>query len=391
LTIKYFQFKYQNDSAGNKKPYHNHLVIETSAGILYMIPSNQIDKFYGSNDKGVTWTELDVDPTLRISPNNIRIADVDSCWHDRTNKILYFLDCESTGNLFDTWKFDYSGGWGSEVTTEMGIEAGDHYTFDILKVGGDKLVITWDDPVTAVLDAINVNVIPHVSEDDIVLTCRGRAAIIVYDGDDPVVFALLELTGSNIIQFYKLVTAGGYVWSSVPYSGDGDTRPVNYSIPPKNQAAIAYDGSDIFYFVLQKDSDSKFYLWSYSRDAEIFAEISEFNVVLMADRNNDNSGDTPNLIEKAFELDGTKIYKLLRTRAGLGLFQDITNDPDFTAGSTIVAITDNFLFVDNNGTIEIWEQKEIIGDVEFSKGELRGDIKFASNQIIELYDDDTEL
>ena len=177
----------------------------------------------------------------------------------------------------------------------------------------------------------------------------------------------------------------------------------NSNIPSNvNYHGIAYDGLDKLYFVVYNTGDLKNYLWDYSISNDVSERLGEFDIAIMLDRNNDDSGDTPNNIEKAFAVGGTKIYKFSRIKSGVILIQDIADSIDFTASSTIVAITDNFLFVNNSGTIEVWEQQDVLGDFitfatvdrfiqEFSQAVIKGNIKFATNQIIELYDNDTDV
>lgn len=195
-----------------------------------------------------------------------------------------------------------------------------------------------------------------------------------------------------------------YDVSDVSVTASADNLAAGWTlVDDDNLMSMAYDSSDLIYFIANKTSDGFNYLCSYSISGDVFREgIALLDVALMLDRNNDNSGDTPNFQEKAFANAGTKIYRLTRLRNGYILIQDVSDSIDFTASSTIVAITDNFIFVNNSGTVEIWEQEDVLDDYitfatvdrmiqEFSKADLRGNIKFSSNQIIELYDDDSTV
>lgn len=120
--IKLFQYKYQNDSVSNRKPIHTHLVIETAAPLIYMVDSGDQTKVYGSNDKGVTWTQIDVDPSNSSGDNKSRDYLIRACWHDKANEIIYFIDGtnDDSTNAIDCWTLDYSGGFGSESVIEVG-------------------------------------------------------------------------------------------------------------------------------------------------------------------------------------------------------------------------------------------------------------------------------
>jgi len=407
LTIKYFQFKYQNDSQSNLKPFNNLFVVEVNMGgvpHLYMVHSGDQTKVYGSDDKGVTWTQIDVDPSNTSGDNKSRDYIIQGFWNEPYSEEIWCADCSNPGSYFDAWRMDYAGGFGSESTTETGRSniGTNMMVFDYIKSLGIVPVIILQDEITAItMDLYYTNVVPQAKLAFDTVTCTGKAGVVVREDSEAGYYILVDITADSKIQFYKAV-GEPLILSVAGYSGDGDTRPSGYSFPSKEQSAIAYDGADSFYFILQKDGDSLFYLWVYNRDTEIFTEIGEADIIFQAQRNNIATGDTPNDVEKAYEVDGTKVYKLSRTKRGLTLYQDISQDPDFTEGSIIIAVTDNFLFVDNDGTIEIWEQTEILSELitfgrvdriiqDKSKAELKGNISFAANQVIELYDDDTEV
>ena len=120
-------------------------------------------------------------------------------------------------------------------------------------------------------------------------------------------------------------------------------RPTNYTLPPRSQTALAYNDLNIIYFVAQKDSDSKFYLWTYNISEDEFVEVGEYNVALMLDRNNNKT--SPTELEKAFGLVDKNVYELKPIGGTISKFQDMS----VLLATDIIGITDNYLIADDTG------------------------------------------
>jgi len=148
--MKCYQFKYQNDSQNDRQPENTHLVFEgldsdDITKLLYLVDSADNTKIYGSDDKGATWVQIDVDPSNTSGDQKSRDHNIQCAWHDRTNKIIHFGDCDNPGDDFDVWKLDYSSGFGSESITEIGTssayETDTVYLHDIIRYDSDTYVI----------------------------------------------------------------------------------------------------------------------------------------------------------------------------------------------------------------------------------------------------------
>lgn len=392
--MKYFQFKYVTDSQNNKKPQNTHLVIETGLGNLYMVDSSDNTLIIKSDDKGVTWSTI-IDIAYNIS----------ALWYDRTSELIHYTYGFFTGGFWNEFVYnidlsDDSNNLTDTIVVLIGVgtaflhkdlcfdSLGNVYTHHLLTVdsgGWLSRLIEFDLANTLFFTITPESGLGSDPFNDIQLTYT----IVISD----VVYLLYQSSDDHVILYKN--TLGADSWVELDDLGSDSNIPsdVNYH-------AIAYDGSDILYFVIYDVGDGKIYLWSYSIADDVSMRLGEFDIAIMLDRNNDSSGDTPNDIEKAFAVGGTKIYKFSRLKSGVILIQNIADSPEFTTGSTILAITDNFLFVNNSGTIEVWEQQDILGDEitfaevtrmiqVFSTANIKGTIKLSSNQIIELYDNDT--
>lgn len=132
----------------------------------------------------------------------------------------------------------------------------------------------------------------------------------------------------------------------------------NTELPPIQQWAIAYDGLNILYFVLQDTGDSKYYLYNYQLTEDILTKGPQYDIALMLDRNTDATANIPFNLEKAFEViigssNGRKIYQIAKNRGALNY---ISNLAIKRTDGNIVSITDHFLFYERlDNTIELWE------------------------------------
>jgi hypothetical protein len=403
--LKLYQFDYVTDSQNDKKPENIHLIIEcvdptdSDVTLLYLVDSADETKVYGSNDKGATWTQIDVDPSNSSGDNKSRDHNIRSFYHDRDNSKIYAIDGENDGSdtSFDIWYLDYSSGWGSESVTEVGSQSTmpnsqKCYAYDIYKRDGnvEALVTEYSGGQNNWVHIYDVDSHPFTHKDDAFyehnLMKSGYVTVVGTDA----YFPNSEGTGTRFFKFNGTAISSEYSFNT------DYVYPANF-----DRFHFIYDDNDILYIVMKKNADSDEYLYGYSISGDTLTEYAEYNVYLMLDRNNDTRGDTPNPHEKGFESSGTKVYEIVPRQGRLFLLQDISLWDDFTASSTIIAITDTFLFVNNSGTIEVWEYTDILSSyltyckIErnmqgFSQAELEGNISFAANQLVKIYTDDTE-
>ena len=121
-------------------------------------------------------------------------------------------------------------------------------------------------------------------------------------------------------------------------------NPLNASTysNPSNESlwGMALDNTEnIIYFVLEKVSDSLYYLVSYNISGDSFTVLGEFNVALMLNRNVFSS-TPPFTLEKGFHLTENKVYQIPSTFTGKLNFIS----QNIPSTDTIKAITDHFVF-----------------------------------------------
>ena len=358
----------------SKKPYNTHLWWVVSEFVWYMIDFDNQKVLLKSINKGESWETI-----------TTRDKNIVSAWFDRTNSKIYFMDWTDADDI-TIWYLDLS----NDSVNVVGSDIGDN-------------------------NSQAVDVFIRDSNLEVILRDSFNGQIEVYRWEDPnwvykdfeVVGGVTRywfgvIVGTSIYLCFKngadLVTIGMWNGSNLNMSLDsisGYGRPNN-----ENLLGISYDDSNLLFLIIKKVSDSKNYLYSYSISENTLTEYSEYNIALMLNRN--GFGINPNDQENGFEIDGTNIYKTSQSKKGVFLIQDISLSVDFTAGSTIVAITDNYLFVDNSGTIEIWEYTDISKTIlnyyrvermmmTYSKAEINGNIAWQKNQVLELWDNSENL
>ena len=129
----------------------------------------------------------------------------------------------------------------------------------------------------------------------------------------------------------------------------------NQNLPDtKNMQGIAYDGSDILYFILKNTIDSKNYLYTYIISTDTLTEQLEHNIALMLDRN--NSGVSPNDHEKAFHITNQEIYKITISKEYLFKLYDLVNADTVPVG-VIEAVTDTYVITNDK---KIYEWKDFL-------------------------------
>lgn len=135
----------------------------------------------------------------------------------------------------------------------------------------------------------------------------------------------------------------------------------NTQLPPAAQGAIAYDGNDLLYFVLQDTGDSKYYLHSYSISTDNHTKLGEYNIALQLERNTELG-----VLEKGFHISEDKIYQIPSTNRGT--LNYISN---FNFGDDIKAMTDNFIIDASGNVYEFQNLSRYIFDFERITGYMR--------------------
>lgn len=395
--MKYHRFKALGITS-SKKPQNTHLWFELDSGMLYLVDSVDNTKIYYSADKGLSWTQLDIDPSNTSGDNKSRDHKIQSAWHDRGNSIIWFIDCENDGIQvdFDVWKLDYSGSETAPSITEIGTSVAGgicHIVYDIFVIGTNTYASVYELEADAdtVLKIYDVDTAPFTLKDSIthspvnIWVNAGMSVVI----SDKAYFIAHRLTG---LTMYMMI-----------YDATGNTLTTHDSFAGyfiganKSFASLAYDGRNIIHSTAYKDADGLYYSFEYDITADDWSGgTSLTNVALMSDRN--CPGVAPNEMEKGFGITNETVYEMRYSRSGIMLLQDCSDLTD----ANIIAITDNF-FMNNDG--DMFEYINSVSDIKYMKiieelyepsyadihikGELLESMK--AGQLIKIYDSDGVL
>jgi len=314
----------------SKKPYNTHLIVEASDGDLYLVDSTDQTKLYKSIDKGESWSLI-----------TTRTKKIQTCWYIRTNEEIYFGDSDLDLTTVYIWKLTLSNDSITEI--EDHVDSSFHDIFDI------EVINIWS--ITSFDSAGDIFLRFKVGLNTW-LNNMGAKGIRTYDISQACiietdVYFLWKWSDENV-ELWKFNFSGG-AFTQMEDLG------ANTELPSPNQRAIAYDGSDVFYFVLQDTSDSKFYLWTYVISTGIATKQGEYNICLMLNRNT-----APGVMEKAFHITEPKVYQLHPYHHQLYFIAYLN-----VTGKHIIAITDNFLILDDGSMFEYVEMSSKVFRMEY--------------------------
>ena len=318
-----------------KFPFNSHLWwYNATYGFLMVDGSDQTVLLHSTKAK------LLVDPSdwdiVNLS-DNTNSYKIQSGYLDGND--LWLISCNNPGNDFEVFFIELDD---TNDCNPIGVSTrgnnGTVYAYDIVKMGDGNFYSTSRD-----IQSIST---PY-TEVDLVTTAPFTHKSHYNNSADDLSFAVVITSTTFIylehvsisINAYEYDTVGGTISLISPTT----PRPNNHTLPPRSQAAIAYDGSNILYFVAQKNADSKYYLWTYNISDDEFTEKDEYNIALMLDRN--NVGTSPTELEKAFGISNEIVYEIKPVRGGLAQFQNMS----VLLTTNIIAISDNYLMVADTG------------------------------------------
>lgn len=156
------------------KPANTHLIIELDSDEFYFVKiTTEVELYHYNVSTGVE-TQIDIDPSNSSGDNKSRDHKIQALWHDKTNSIIWGLDCDNDGTAddFDVWKLDYSSSKTAptvtEVGTSTGADANSVYAHDIFKIGSDTFVINIEERSSDLYTVVwDVDVSPFVEKDSI--------------------------------------------------------------------------------------------------------------------------------------------------------------------------------------------------------------------------------
>jgi hypothetical protein len=380
--LQVYRFEYSVDSENDKKPQNTHLVVETTTDTLYMVDGSDDTQILKTTDGGATWTAL----TLTTPASTYGIEHF---YHDKTNGYLYYgsvRDNPPSVIVYNSY-IDLSDD-SDNLVTGVTLTGTDGFFYDLI---GDGTYIwrmnSYED------GTYQVNIIFNRAGASYAFTIETT----VSDPTGTYVFSRSVNVGSYLYFVYADSGGNGELWRwEIGVAGSSGYKKMDdigatLDIPDNtNLNSIAYDGIGTLYFVLKDTGDSNNYLYSYALSNDASApntgasdRIGPFDVALMLDRN--VAGTAPNLQEKGFKIAGTTVHEIKSTTVGTRRLQDISTTVDFTTGATIIAITDNWIFVEQSGgTVELWEYTNRSDLIKSTSGKGLGVIQTADSTASEM-------
>lgn len=202
----------------------------------------------------------------------------------------------------------------------------------------------------------------------------------VVDYDDAYVYKYHSDFTTEMGAIWYSLTIGTYQWVIYQYiTGDAkiykkdltdtsnpvlqETLSSDYLVPYlHDQRGVAYDDSDVLYFVIKDKTDDLTYLISYEITDGTVTKLGEFNVGLMLNRNTNDSNDAPFNLEKAIGVESSindlTVYQIPASFQGYIYPIAVLDDhPDLNGlgSDEIVAVTDTYLVVKlSGGGTELW-------------------------------------
>ncbi len=311
-----------------KRPGAHHLFVEVSNGDLWMNDFANIKILLKSTDKGLNWSTIAT-----------RAQDIRGLWYDRSAGRLY--GCTTIGLNVNHAAFNIllSDDSENEMGTWSSLAVINQDGRDIFKIGTDFYVTDYYDNGGTVNLAVRKWVDPNWNVDaslNIHAGIVGNPSSVVIVGTDayfldrevPAGPGVFEM---SLVKFDSTVPSLTELFGSIAYDFSGASR------------VITYDGSNILTFLLNKVADSLDYLQEWNISGATRTEKTTFNVILMSQRF--NIGTPPNEVEKAFGSTNKITYETKSNRGGIVLLQDLSA----ILTTNIIAISDNFLIVDDIG------------------------------------------
>lgn len=320
------------------KPFSQQQLVEITAGTkigwLFLVDSADENDIYYSSDKADNWTLLT--GTYSGLTNKQRLL-----WYrpsEGTQGMLHFLAVSPSSivqdyniNLVDLSE-GLGGSFGNGVTEPRGIEllSGNRCTFctaanvnGYVRVGSPTHAITKLNHSMGTIGGRSL---------DMSYTIQAGTADDAYFvfgwSDENAKLYKYDYSANTITEIYEM--------SNTIVATD------------RNRKALAYDGSDVIFMILQDKTDSKYYLWSYSITDDSAVKTGEYNVALMS--NNQAQGE----LEKAFHISEYKVYQIQKNSHQLHLISILNSDAVF------VGITNNFLMNDDG---DMWELIDLNSNV----------------------------
>jgi hypothetical protein len=315
-----------------------------------MVDSTDQTKLLISTDEGANFTNIDLS-------DNTNSYKIQAGWLDGNDLWLVMCDNDGTADDFEVCfiELDDSNDC-NPVAVSAGADNNTVYAYDIFKIGSNHYVINTEERAASGVPIIVVwDVDAAFVEKDTWTGVDCQTAGNTFNISPGVVvsqkayFAIDFPECADIIMFWYD--------DAITTIVEGDDQN-GYSAPSRTQQAMAYDGSNIFHFVVNKDADGLDYRAEYSITGDLISVQERYDIAFQLDRN--NSATVPNELEKAFGTANEFVYEIKARRGGIIVLQDLS---DALSGN-IIAITDHYLFAINGASWDVFEYQESSSIIE---------------------------
>jgi len=326
-------------------PANTHLIIELDSDNFYFVKiTTQIELYLFTISTGVE-VQIDIDPSNSSGDQKSRDHKIQALWHDKTNSIIYGVDCDNDGTAddYDVWKLDYTSSKNTPSVTEIGTlsgaDANTVYINDIFMISTNVYVVSsYKISGINYLVCHDVDTAPFTLKDTFtpvsgVTAEKGWQGVVV---DDNIFYYVYYSPDDSLGKVCKYTASTTTITEFINASCD--------DLPSDHQRGIAYDEDDNLYLISRYGDPAKNLLNRISITGDSTTRLSELDVALMLDRN--VHGTTPPFtLEKAFHMTLDRIFQIPPNYLG---YLNMISTFDFD--DTIVGITDHFV-IDNSGNI----------------------------------------
>ena len=320
-----------------KRPFNTHLWWEHSTyGIIMVDSTNQTVLLQSTKARllvdGSDWTTIDLSDNTNSYKIQAGSLEGNDLW-------LVMCDNDGTADDFEVCFIELDD---SNDCNPIGVSAGADintvYAHDIFKLGSNILVMESEERTAQTHIVVwDVDTAPNITE----VHNRNYVAQHIFSLSFGVVvgtgfYFSLDSNLSTNFSLFKYDSAGGIGAALAAISG--------FNLPSNgSQKGLSYDGIDTIFYIANKIADGLNYLYAYSVTDDINVDLGVYNIALMLDRNNE--GVFPNELEKGFGISNEITYEIKARRGGIIQLQDLSA----LLTTNIIAITDNFLMVDDIG------------------------------------------
>lgn len=319
------------------KPADAYRIIETEAGVLYMVDSVDSDLLLKSTDKGDNWSTVFEEDGWEI----------EAIFYDYTTKylwiarnkagdhpIVHYFDTDDSDNKLDMDQWSTG-------------DAGTYTVLSIFRTNNKIYAITFEDRAgTETFSISKIDVDPMVNTDSEAQAGAGdivRWTLFLPTGTDEGFF-FAEVDKPDTLAYYFKQGIGAFL--DVGAFPVGYTLHTGYTKTAIAKADLTYGAA---YIILTKTATGVEYLYSFTTDTYDWTELGEFDLLLQAETLSQST-----VAEKAFHTTEYKVYQFHPLNPRLYLIAV----PDTDA--VIIAITDNF-FINNDG--DMWEYEDKIASI----------------------------